>query len=273
MNPSESPNTQERDSQLESFARLNFAKKRFKRLIIIPIILALVAVFTVICFVFFFKVKTVEVEGAQKYSADLLIIKSGIIAGENLYSYSESRIEDELMLNYPYISNVKLKRRWPDRIILEITEDTAAYVASVYGETLVLSDKLRILEDPSVTPDSLELCELLLPDIDRALVGNKPIFTSDAAYIEKALSVINDSSLRSKITKIDFRSKFAVSFLMGSNYKVKCGSIDELDLKLTMTEKILQSGQIPQGTKAELDVSDPAECTAILGDSANIALD
>ena len=232
----------------------------------------LAIVFFIICFVFFFKVKTVSVEGVEKYSADLLVIKSGIVIGENLYSYSEAEIEETLMLSYPYISNVNLKRRWPDKIILDITEDTATYVSEVYGETLILSESLRILENPEINIESVELCRLILPDIDRALVGNRPVFTENADYIIDALKTIGQSKLESSITNIDFRNKYGVSFLMGNMYKVKCGSTDELDIKLMMTEKILESSQIPDGTKAELDVSDPSECTAILGDSANISL-
>ncbi|MBQ4137434.1 MAG: FtsQ-type POTRA domain-containing protein [Clostridia bacterium] len=260
------------DTRLESFMKQSIKRKRLKRLIFIPIALALALIFFVICFVFFFKVKTVSVEGAQKYSPDLLIIKSGIIAGENLYAYSEAEIEETLMLNYPYISNVELKRRWPDKIILEITEDVAAYTCEVYGETLILSKDLRILENPDADVKSIELCMLVLPDIDRALVGSFPVFSQSADYINDALKSINSSKLRKSITSIDFRNKYGVTFLMGNTYKVKCGSSDELDIKLVMTEKILESNQIPEGVKAELDVSNPAECTAILGDSANIEL-
>ena len=261
-----------RDVTRVSFAKLNTAKKKFKKLIFIPAVFAAVIIFIVICFVFFFKVKTVSVEGASKYSEDLLIIKSGIIAGENLYSYSEKDIEEKLMLNYPYISNVKLKRRWPDKITIQVSEDTAAYVTEIYGETLILSESLRILENPDINADSVELCKLILPDIDRALVGNAPVFTIDSGYILTALKAIRESELADRKTKIDLRNKFSISFLMGNMYKVKCGDINDLDLKLTMTEKILESGQISDGTKAELDISNPAECTALLGDNANISL-
>ncbi len=261
-----------KDTRLESFVKQSSAKKRFKRLIFIPVALALVVVFFIICFVFFFKVKTVTVEGANKYSADLLAIKSGIIAGENLYAYSENDIEQTLIMSYPYISRVKLKRRWPDKIILEITEDVPAYVCEVYSETLILSKNLRILENPDIHAESFELCRLILPDIDRALVGSYPVFSQDAEYLTDALAIINKSKLSKKITCIDFRNKFSVSLLMGNTCKVKCGSTDELGIKLDMTEKILESPQIPEGSKVELDVSDPTECTAVLGDSADLSL-
>ncbi len=272
MNNKEDKSRTRRDETLENFAKRNQSKKKFKKLILIPIVIAAVIIFVVVCFVFFFKVKTVEVEGATKYDANLLIIKSGITAGENLYSYSEDKIEELLMLNYPYISKVELKRRWPDKIILKISEESAKYSAEIYGETLILSPNLRILENPQINVESLELCRLKLPDIDRALVGNKPVFTEKADYIEKALGIIANCDIADKITHIDLESRFSINFLMGNTYKIKCGDTDDLDLKLTMTEKILKSGQLPAGVKAEIDVSNPSECSAILGESANIEL-
>lgn len=264
--------TNTNDAKLENFAKKNEKKKKFKKLILIPVGIITIIVFFIVCFVFFFKVKTVEVTGASKYSEDLLIIKSGITAGENLYAYSENEIEETLMLRYPYISSVNLKRRWPDRIILEIEEEKAFYATEIYGETLILSKSLRILENPAANIESLELLKLILPDIDRALVGNKPVFSKNADYIEKALSAIMSSNIADRITCIDLRNKFSLDFLMGNTYKIKCGDTDDLALKLTMTEKILSSGQIPASTKAEIDVSNPAECSAILGDSADISL-
>ena len=260
------------DAKLESFAKKNEKKKKFKKLILIPIGLAAIIIFFIVCFVFFFKVKTVEIVGASKYSPDLLIIKSGITAGENLYAYSESGVEETLMLRYPYISNVKLKRRWPDKIILEIEEEKAVYATEIYGETLILSKSLRILENPDTSIDSIELLKLVLPDIDRALVGNKPVFSKNADYIEKTLASIMSSSIADNLSYIDLRNKFSVSFLIGNTYKIKCGDTSDLPLKLTMTEKILASGQIPANTKAEIDVSNPSECSAVLGDSADISL-
>ena len=147
--------TNTNDAKLENFAKKNEKKKKFKKLILIPVGIITIIVFFIVCFVFFFKVKTVEVTGASKYSADLLIIKSGITAGENLYAYSENEIEETLMLRYPYISSVNLKRRWPDRIILEIEEEKAFYATEIYGETLILSKSLRILENPAANIESL----------------------------------------------------------------------------------------------------------------------
>ncbi len=261
-----------RDETLENFARLNKSKKKFKHLILIPIVIAAIIIFITVCFAFFFKVKTIEVEGAAKYDPNLIIIKSGITAGENLYSYHEDNIEEILMLNYPYISKVELRRRWPDKIILKVFEESAGYCTEIYGETLILSSSLRILENPDINVDSIELCRLYLPDIDRALVGNKPVFCSDSNYIEKALSIIDASDIAESISAISLENKFAISFLIGNTYKIKCGNSDDLALKLTMTEKILQSSQLPAGVKAEIDVSNPSECSAILGESANLEL-
>lgn len=258
------------DSDLKKFSAKNKSKKKTARIVAAVGIVAVLIIFTVVCFAFFFKVKTVEVKGTSKYSEDLLIIKSGIVAGENLYSYRESDIENTLMLSYPYISNVKLRRQWPDKIILDVTEDTASYVAQIYGENLIFSDSMRILENSDAELDAIELCLLELPDIDRALVGNKPVFTDNGDHIETVLKSISKSELSDRISYINLENKYGIYFLIGNQYKIKCGSTEDFDLKLSMTAKILESGHIPSGVKAEINVSNPDESTAVIGEQAEI---
>ena len=258
------------DNNLKTFSEKRNSKKKAVQIASIIGIFIVLVVFIVICFVFFFKVKTIEVKGAEKYPENLLVIKSGIVVGENLYSYKESDIENTLMLSYPYISRVKLKRQWPDKIILEVSEDTPAYVAEIYGETLIFSHSLRILEAPKENAKDIELCLLKLPDIDRALVGNKPVFTENADYVSSVLKSVEKSELAEKITYINLENKFSVYFLIGNQYKIKCGNTQDFSLKLNMTAKILESGHIPNGVKAEIDVSNPDESTAIIGEQAII---
>ena len=258
------------DNNLKSFSEKRNSRKKVAKIASVIGVFAVLIIFTVVCFVFFFKVRTVEVKGASKYSADLLAIKSGIVSGENLYSYKESDIESSLMLSYPYISRVKLKRYWPDRIVLEVSEDEPAYVADIYGETLIFSSSLRILECSEEPPQNYELCLLKLPDIDRALVGNKPVFTENADYITTVLKNIEKSKLSEQISYINLDNKFGIYFLIESQYKIKCGNTQDFALKLNMTEKILESGHIPSGVKAEINVTNPDESTAIIGEQAVI---
>lgn len=269
MTPKE--NTERRDESIKAFAERKSAKKKVRKYMYIVSAFALAAVFIVVCFVFFFKVREVSVEGAERYSDDLLIIKSGITVGENLYSYKESEIEKKIIYAYPYVSRVKLKRVWPDRIILRVTEEEPKYVTTLYGEKFVLSDSMRIVENPSAESDTSNCCKLILPEIDRAVVGNNPVFTNDADYIEKVLKKINASELSGQITLINLENKFGIYLLIGSRYKIKCGNTDEFELKLSMAYEILNSGKLPELTNAEIDVSDPAECTAIIGSEARIS--
>lgn len=264
---------EKRDEKLENFAKRNKSKKKILKYISIPAVIVAVIVFTVVCFVFFFKIRTVEIDGAKKYNAESLKIKSGIEIGKNLYSFKDEDIEKALTLSFPYISDVKITRRWPDKVIVTVTEESAKYVTEVYGETLILSPSLRVLENPSEPAENYNLCYLILPDIERALVGSTPVFTADGDYLLKALKEIDNSPLNDRITAISLKNKFDLCFLMGNTYKVDLGNTDELSIKLDMTDKIIESGHIKDGQKAELDVSNPVECTAIIGENAVITLD
>ena len=67
-----------RDEKLESFAKRNESKKKLLKYLSIPAVIIAIIVFAVVCFVFFFKVRTIEVKGASKYNAQTLVIASKI---------------------------------------------------------------------------------------------------------------------------------------------------------------------------------------------------
>ncbi len=273
MNKQDNISREKKDKKLENFAKRKQNKKKILKYISIPAVIIAIIVFAVVCFVFFFKIKSIEINGANIYNSETLKLKCGIEIGENLYSFDEDDVKERLTLNFPYIKDVKIERQWPDTIVVNIIEEKQKYVTEAYGETLILSESLRVLENPDVRAKDYDLCYLILPDIERALVGNKPVFIQNADYIQKVLKSIEESSFAKNITAISFKNKFSISFLMGNTYKVTLGDTSDLSIKLNMTDKIIESGKIPTGQKAALNVSNPVECTAIIGESAVIELE
>ena len=94
----------------------------------------------------FFNIKTITVKGNTKYGDRDVIISSGILLEENMFRLNDRKIEKKLVNEYSYVSAVKIRRKLPDGIVLEITEAVpiGAIDAGV-GYTLV-SGEGRVLE-------------------------------------------------------------------------------------------------------------------------------
>ena len=72
----------------------------------------------------FFKIKNIAVAGSEHYDDRSLIISSGILLEENMFRLKDQQIKEKLIEEYSYISKVKIRRKLPDTIVLEITEAT-----------------------------------------------------------------------------------------------------------------------------------------------------
>ena len=105
----------------------------------------------------FFKIETVEVTGLTKYAAEEVIQASGVQVGQNLFRVSEEKVNGLLTQQFPYIQEVTLKRSYPARLTLEVTQAQPLGAALTAAGYVLIGNNGRILEagvdavDPEVT--------------------------------------------------------------------------------------------------------------------------
>lgn len=75
----------------------------------------------------FFKVKTVVVSGAEKYSAWTVKEASGIEEGDNLLSFGSIKACGRIIAALPYVESVRIGIKLPDTVNIEIKELDVAY--------------------------------------------------------------------------------------------------------------------------------------------------
>jgi cell division protein FtsQ len=83
-----------------------------------------------------FAIRTVDLIGAHRLSLEQLKSESGLTVGANIFALDTDAAERKLLEN-PWISEVKLTRRLPNTLRLELSEREAAAVVSL-GEHLYL---------------------------------------------------------------------------------------------------------------------------------------
>lgn len=240
------------------------------------IFLLLGAAFVFVCFSVFFRVRAVEVVGAAKYTPEQIKEVCGFEEGQSLYGVSGdlSRLHERL----PYIKGAKLTRKLPYTLVVTVTEDEAAYYCRLYGEYFALSEDLRVLER-SAEPETFagEGCtELLLPEIDSAVVGGKIVFTrdSDEKYVRAYLEVLSTNVLRDRVTAFDLRDKFDLKLQCDSIYLVELADGADLATKLTTTAAVLSEEEaFPVGVPAKIDVTNPSSPSAIVSKRVDISFD
>lgn len=257
----------------ERLRRRNKYKKLRRALLCAAIGAVCCVIFTVVCCSVFFRVSEIDIEGSTIYHADVLREASGIKIDENLLSIDEGLVENNIVMNYPYIKSVKLSRLIPTTVELDVTEDKPRYYTEVCGEYFVLSDTMRVLQRADgigVLRADYNLCALKLPEISYAVVGRPVKFQRDTSesYITEFLSWLDMSGFGDKVGVVSLSDKYRIYFTYNDSFKIVIGKNEELDLKLKLINEIMAT---LEGGRGIIDVSTIEPSFAILDASVDLS--
>lgn len=111
------------------------------------VLLLLLTAAAIVMMTIFFKVNTISVEGAEKYSAEEITNALDISKGDNLYLWNKMKVQEHLLEKLPYLDSVRIRRHLPDALVLTVTEcRAAAAVKAEDGSYYYISSTGKILE-------------------------------------------------------------------------------------------------------------------------------
>lgn len=99
----------------------------FRRMLLRILVVAAVALALCLSLSIFFKVKTVTVAGAEKYTPWSVMEASGIQEGESLISLNTIGAAARVLKALPYVESVQVGIKLPDTVNIEIREYEVAY--------------------------------------------------------------------------------------------------------------------------------------------------
>ncbi len=99
------------------------------------------------CLSLFFRVGTVEIAGAEKYTPHMIQKASGVEEGDALLTVSEARVASRIHSKLPYVDRVKVRVHLPDTVRIELTELQVTYaIADAAGQWWLISSDGRAVE-------------------------------------------------------------------------------------------------------------------------------
>ena len=111
-----------------------------------PLSLLLAAVAVVAALTLFFKVEEIQVSGAGRYQAEEIIAASGVKTGDNLILLNRYRIAQRIYTELPYITDVRPKPKFPDTLVIEITETRPVAAIEGGGAWWLVNSGGKVLE-------------------------------------------------------------------------------------------------------------------------------
>ena len=241
-------------------------KLNINKLIAIAIVM-LAAVLTVVC-IFkvvsgFMRVSEFEITGASSYEREEIITASGIKMRDKLYSIDKKEVEKRIMRECPYISSVKVKRSFPNKVKIEVESFAAAWYIEIEGDFYALDSELRVLEETSNGQKFIDgkITELTLPNIKSAVVGSELTFGNDDAEREFAyefMTMVNRMSFKSRLSLVDIDNRFDINIGIDGVIDVYMGNSVGAEEKLKAIETALASPLLENCIAAEIYAADPS---------------
>lgn len=246
---------------------------------VVAAVLALVVALAV-----FFRVETVTVLGAEKYTAWMVCEASGIQEGDGLLTLSKARAAGKIKSALPYVDQVKILRQMPSTVRIEITELDVTYAiaaedtgwwlidsagkaveavdasaASGYtrilgvtiqsprqGQSVTAVQTLPATEETEATEESQE---------SGVTIPTQPVETN-GQRLSAALSILKaleENGIIGQVSTVNVESLADLALQYGQRFQVKLGSADRISYKVSyMSQMVAQLADHQTGT---LDVS------------------
>lgn len=222
----------------------------------------------------FFKVETVTVSGAGKYTAWQIMEASGIEEGDNLLSISDAKASGKIMAALPYVESARIGIKLPDTVNIEITEFDVVYsIKSQDDAWWLMSADGEIVEktDSATAGDYTKILgvQLALPESNTKAVAYEqttaetnpegvttPVTVKASEQLAAALSILQyleANGVIGQVVSVDVSDISNIQLWYGQQYQVKLGDTSQLSYKISaMAQAISQMDDYHTGV---LDVS------------------
>ncbi len=232
--PKKSNNQHLSRDEVRSINKKKMSRKRKIRKNILTFFLAVVVlcVGAVLVFSLFFKVNTISVNGENIYSDKMIVEKSGIEIGTNLFRINEEKLSEKLSKDLPYIKSVTVERELPDTLVINV-ESTREVAAIVSDGVYVLVDETgKILDkDASVLRENVAVINNV--KLKEKNEGECIVLTNEkkTAVLITLLDAINKSGL-DLLTEIDLKNINDIKIKYDDRITFEVGSLTNIETKL-----------------------------------------
>lgn len=181
----------------------------------------------------FFKITDINVSGSGIYTAEQIATLSTIEIGENLFLIDTKECAVKLGEALPYIYDVKITRKLPTTLNIEVTDATPYLAIENYDNTYILTDdRLKVLE-ANATEKPAGVIMITETAVASAIPGYLIGFEDDdvSECIVSLVEAIKDLNMI-EATSISCTDKNNNYIVYDNRITFKLGSCNNLDSKL-----------------------------------------
>ena len=245
--------------QAENAKRHRRQRKRRQRFVVVLLLLFVLASAAVITSAAFFKITTVQVVGDPgTYSTDQIIGTSGIVSGDNMFSFKAGTVENSIEAAFPKIENVTVKRKLPSvvEISVEQAQPSRAF-QDANGTYTVISARNKIIETGATKPEgAMEIRGIDLQNISAGQYLDSSLFP-DLDTLTQITDALTQWGIEG-IQAIDLSDKFNVKIQYNEKVTISIGSISQISYKIQFAKYVIDNG-LKENETVLIDASTPGQ--------------
>lgn len=226
-----------------------------KRLIVRLLTVVAVALAVAVGTSVFFKVDTILVAGAEKYTERAVVDAAGISVGQSLLFFGKGEAAANIKSQLPYVGNVRFEIRLPGTVQIVIEEKTVAYALEATDGTWwkITSDGV-VVEKGEGTLSAVPSIEGVLlkdPAVGESAVADDTRQEGTATAAERLnaaveiLRQLERNALFAQVTHIDVSDLYAINLSCGERYRVELGDMTGIETKMQLIRSALANDDLP----------------------------
>ncbi len=203
----------------------------------------------------FFKIKNITVTGNEHYDDRSIILSSGILLEENMFRLKDQQIGDKLVEEYSYISKVKIRRKLPDTIVLEITEATPIGAIDAGAGYTLISEEGRVLE--CNTPVLPEEMPIVIGFSEETPAQGSYLDETDSENVKRMRLVMEaaENTGFSYFNIIDLSDPYDLKLYYQDIFEIVLGTDSNLEYKMELILKVIETQDLLTSFRGIIDAS------------------
>lgn len=229
-------------------------RRRALLLFYVFLFLSIVSAAAVLSLTVLFKIDAVRVTGTSRYSQNEIVAASGIAKGENLFLVKTGAAADRIRKKLPYIGTVKISRKLPAAVEINVSEDTICGAIPYGGKYAVVGSGEKLLEITDKLPEGCALIKGL--ELRGAQTGEqmKPKDSSREGIFRDLTKALQNNKM-TDISQMDFTSEYRIEIVYENRITINLGLPSDFDCKIRYARKLFDTGNIKKTERGLLNLS------------------
>ena len=195
-----------------------------------------------------FNIKDIKMLNNSQISTDTIISLSELKYDENIFKFYSKNVAEKIKEN-PYIENVKIHRKLPNTIEIDIEERVPKYSVDYMEKYAYINNQGYLLE---ISEDSKKLPIILgVSTAEENIVPGNRLNNDDLTKLEDVIKIMNsakENNLDTKVTSIDISDKSDyIIYLEEEKKKVHLGDNTNLSNKMLYVVAIMEKEKEKEG--------------------------